>query len=141
MEVPGTLLFDHPSIGGIASMLGRELEAAGPVSASPGLDRQAMVDVVGSCAAAVLGTRVSLDAPLMEAGIDSLGASEVTRALGEALGVEVPGTLLFDHPSIGSIASMLGREVAAAGPVSASPGLHQSVFTKPETRPPQPRIA
>ena len=100
-----------------------------------------MVDVVGSCAAAVLGTRVSLDAPLMEAGIDSLGANEVTRALGEALGVEVPGTLLFDHPSIGGIASMLGREVAAAGPVSASPGLHQSVFTKPETRPPQPRIA
>ena len=84
---------------------------------------------------------VSLDAPLMEAGIDSLGASEVTRALGEALGVEVPGTLLFDHPSIGGIASMLGREVAAAGPGSAAPGLHQSVFTKPETRPPQPRIA
>jgi len=48
----------------------------------------------------VLGTEVAVDSPLMAAGIDSLGATELQKALGEELSAEIPATLLFDHPSI-----------------------------------------
>ena len=55
----------------------------------------------------VLGTEVEIDMPLMAAGIDSLGATELQRELGETLSAELPATLLFDHPSIEGIASLL----------------------------------
>ena len=46
---------------------------------------------------------VSSDAPLMEAGIDSLAASELQRGLSEQLSTEFEATLLFDHPTIEAI--------------------------------------
>ena len=51
----------------------------------------------------VLATEVVPDAPLMAAGIDSLGATELQQALCEELGTELPSTLLFDHPSLTAI--------------------------------------
>ena len=107
----------------------------------PPVQTEAVEAAVRGCVQSIIGTAVALSTPLMEAGVDSLGATELQRGLSEQLSTEFEATLLFDHPSIDGIASMLGRELEAAGPVSASPGLHQSVFTKPETRPPQPRIA
>ena len=50
-----------------------------------------------------VGTRVPSDASLMEAGIDSLAASEVVASIGAELDVELSATLLFDHPSITAI--------------------------------------
>ena len=43
----------------------------------------------------------------MEAGIDSLGATELQRALGEQLGTEFEASLLFDHPTIGAVVSFI----------------------------------
>ena len=53
----------------------------------------------------IIGTAVASSTPLMEAGIDSLGATELQRALGEHLSTEFEATLLFDHPSIDAIVS------------------------------------
>ena len=53
-----------------------------------------------ACVLEILGTEVALDTPLMAAGIDSLGATDLQRALGESLSADLPATLLFDHPSI-----------------------------------------
>eukprot|EP00854_Cymbomonas_tetramitiformis_P017252 gene17252-20526_t len=39
------------------------------------------------------------DAPLMEAGLDSLAAVEVTTMIERSLNVELPVTLVFDYPS------------------------------------------
>jgi acyl carrier protein len=50
----------------------------------------------------------------MAAGIDSLGATELQRALSEQLGTELEPTLLFDHPSAGGIVSMLVQSAAEA---------------------------
>jgi len=48
----------------------------------------------------------------MAAGIDSLGATELQRALSEQLGTELEATLLFDHPSAGGIVSLLTASVS-----------------------------
>ena len=58
-----------------------------------------------SCVQEVVGTAVASSTSLMEAGIDSLGATELQRALGERLSTEFEATLLFDHPSIEAIVS------------------------------------
>ena len=53
---------------------------------------------------------VSADAPLMEAGLDSLGAVEFRNRLASKLNdaVELNDTLLFDFPTMRQIATHLG---------------------------------
>ena len=58
-------------------------------------------------------THVQADMSFMEAGLDSLGLSELQRALGEELSTVFSATLLFDHPSIESLLSMVVLSVGA----------------------------
>ena len=62
---------------------------------------------VGISILEILGTEVEPDTPLMAAGIDSLGATELQRALSESLCAELEATLLFDHPSVDGLVSYL----------------------------------
>ena len=62
---------------------------------------------VSNCVVEVLGTAIPSDTPLMAAGIDSLGATELQRALSEQLATELEATLLFDHPSVEGIVSFV----------------------------------
>ena len=50
-------------------------------------------------------TDVATDAPLMDAGLDSLGAVELRSSLEAKLQLELPPTLVFDYPSIRDIAT------------------------------------
>ena len=79
------------------------------------VDQGRLVSTVSSCAFEVLGTKVSGDVPLMEAGVDSLAASELSGAIGKELDVELPATLLFDHPSIDGIVSLMVQELGNTG--------------------------
>ena len=65
---------------------------------------------MGECVAEILGTEVPPDTPLMAAGIDSLGATELQRALSEQFSTELEATLLFDHPSVEGIISFVIQE-------------------------------
>ena len=62
---------------------------------------------IQSCILRSLGTEVAKDMPLMMTGMDSLSATEIQRALGAALRVALPATLVFDYPSIQGIVSMM----------------------------------
>ena len=42
-------------------------------------------------------------APLMEAGLDSLAATQLVRSLSESLEVELSPTVLFDHPTVDAL--------------------------------------
>ena len=50
----------------------------------------------------------------MAAGLDSLGAVELRNALEGALGISLPGTLVFDYPSAGAILSYVTSKMPAA---------------------------
>ena len=58
-------------------------------------------------ASEVINKDVSVDAPLMDAGLDSISATELSNKISAHLNTELPPTLLFDHPSLRSIADAL----------------------------------
>jgi acyl carrier protein len=70
---------------------------------------------VAAAVAAVLGREVARDAPLMEEGLDSLGAVELRNALARQFSLELPATLTFDYPSVAAVAGFVAGGVGAAG--------------------------
>ena len=58
-------------------------------------------------ASEVINKDVSVDAPLMDAGLDSISATELSNKISAHLDTEFSPTLLFDHPSLRSIADAL----------------------------------
>ena len=51
------------------------------------------------------------DAPLMSAGLDSISGTEFTNALAKQFEVELPPTLLFDYPTIESMAGFVAQTI------------------------------
>ncbi|KAH8061319.1 hypothetical protein JL720_13428 [Aureococcus anophagefferens] len=77
---------------------------------APPLARGADPDAVAAALAFdVVGTAFGADEPMMAAGFDSLGASELAAALGKALSSAVSSTLVFDHPTLRGLAAFLGE--------------------------------
>ena len=56
------------------------------------------------------GTNISADAPLMDSSLDSIGATELSNKISAHLNTELSPTLLFDHPSLRSIADALSLD-------------------------------
>ena len=81
------------------------------VSAMP-VEIEAVEGAVRGCVQSIIGTAVVSSTPLMEAGVDSLGATELQRGLSEQLSTEFEATLLFDHPSIDSIVGAYSSAMA-----------------------------
>ena len=78
-------------------------------------------------AKAVIGTDVGLDEPLLDAGLDSLGAVEFRNAVEGRTGVKLPVTAVFDYPTIKAMADFLSSQVGApptVKPEAASPFVH-----------------
>ena len=50
---------------------------------------------------------VAADQPLMEAGLDSLGAVELRNALKAVFGAELPPTMAIDYPTPAAMAQFL----------------------------------
>ena len=75
-------------------------------------ERQADVQArVATTVQSVLGFAPAPEQPLMEAGLDSLGAVELRNALGSRFGIpDLPATLTFDYPYISALASFISGE-------------------------------
>jgi acyl carrier protein len=75
-----------------------------------------LLEELTAIAAEVTGTTIAADAPLMDSGLDSIGATELSNTISAHLNTELSPTLLFDHPSLRSIADALsvGQETEEA---------------------------
>ncbi|PNV30995.1 hypothetical protein C1708_00390 [Streptomyces sp. DH-12] len=60
--------------------------------------------------------------PFLEAGFDSLTALDLRNRLARATGLDLPGTLLFLHPTPADLAAFLDAELAGDGSTAARPG-------------------
>ena len=52
---------------------------------------------------------MAADAPFMSAGLDSISGTEFTNTLAQQFEVELPPTLLFDYPTIESMAGFIAE--------------------------------
>jgi len=82
----------------------------------------AIQKMVSELAGEVMGRgAVPADEPLMDAGMDSLGAVEFRNALAAKMGgMSLPDTMMFDFPTVGSIAQFLAEQIAESGAGAAS---------------------
>ena len=79
-----------------------------PAAAKAGTrSRDVLLEELTRIAAEVTGTNISTDAPLMDSGLDSIGTTELSNKISAHLNTELSPTLLFDHPSLRSIADAL----------------------------------
>ncbi|CAM5658265.1 SDR family NAD(P)-dependent oxidoreductase OS=Streptomyces tendae OX=1932 GN=GUR47_30605 PE=4 SV=1 [Streptomyces tendae] len=90
-----------------------------------GTERESLVlDLVRAEAAGVTGRpgphAISPDQAFQEAGFDSLAAVQLRNRLTAATGLNLPGTLVFDHPTPRDVAGhLLGRLAPSGADVSA----------------------
>ena len=78
----------------------------GAPSASP-VGSASVHMAVQEAVVAVVGHEVGDDEPLMAAGVDSLGAVELSSSLSQSLGAQLPGTLVFDYPTASALTTYL----------------------------------
>lgn len=53
----------------------------------------------------------SVDTPLMEAGLDSLGSVELRNSLATRFSIDLPATITLDYPSIAALAGYIATLV------------------------------
>lgn len=54
----------------------------------------------------------SMDQPLHELGIDSIGAVELRNSLSSTLGIKLPATAMFDYPTVGAMIGYVNSTIA-----------------------------
>ena len=69
--------------------------------------RDSLIQELTAITATIIGSAVSANAPLMSAGLDSIATTELSALMSERFSTELPQTLLFDHPSLQSVADFL----------------------------------
>ena len=77
------------------------------LQSSAGSDFVKVQGNVSRLVAKQIGHDVPTDAPLLEAGLDSLGAIELRTALSSSFGLDLPATVIFDHPTIAALTSYI----------------------------------
>ena len=60
----------------------------------------------------LLGAAFPDDQPLLEAGLDSLGALELQSSVGQAFHMQLPATTIFDHPTVHALSKYVYTQVA-----------------------------
>ena len=81
-----------------------------------------LVAVIQDCCKDLIGTVPKEKDPLMSAGFDSLSSNDLVKKLGIEFEMDMPSTLLFDHPTVGGIADYLLEALPdLPAPVAAAP--------------------
>lgn len=110
VDLPATVAFDYPTPSALAaqilSLAAPAAAAADPVQLDAGA-RGSVEQRIAAIVRDIVGDSVGLDDPLMQAGLDSLGATELQRTISTQFQINVPATLAFDYPSVKALAEFV----------------------------------
>lgn len=129
LQLPGTLVFDYPTVDALVAFIYPQLASERvAISLKPAVDIQdvlaAVVDVLKRAGGI---EEVPPDAPLMALGLDSLSAVELRQELSRSFDIQLPSTLIFDHPTAIAVATHIQEQLNVAeghsGPATRSAGL------------------
>ncbi len=94
-------------------------------ASAPAVDLDEVRGLVHSMAAELLGEgQILADGQFPAGGFDSLSAVELSNMLSQSLAIDLPGTLVFDYPSVNAIAGLVVSKMA---PPPRSPGTVNAV--------------
>ena len=69
-------------------------------------------EAIAGIVAGILGMSVDSERPLMEAGLDSLGAVDLRNALIAGFGLDLPANATFDFPTVAAMAQHIAVHTA-----------------------------
>ena len=81
---------------------------------------QDVLVVIRDVAQEVTGAEVDTSTPLMSAGVDSLLAVEFTNAIAARFSMDLAPTVLFDHPTVESLAKFVSSELQSNEMISTT---------------------
>jgi thioesterase domain-containing protein/NAD(P)-dependent dehydrogenase (short-subunit alcohol dehydrogenase family)/acyl carrier protein len=84
--------------------------------AAKDLSPEGILAFVKAVAEESMGGIVEVEKPLSESGMDSLSAVEFRNRLVIEYGVQLPNTLMFDHPTVASVAAYIAANVSGDAP-------------------------
>lgn len=95
--------------------IGLCVQAHDGVGAESGAQRELISSQVLVTIRKLLGRNVEPHTPLMEAGLDSLGAVELRSSLAISFDTELPATLAYDYPTAAALSDFIASQIVAAG--------------------------
>ena len=132
VDLPPTIAIDHPTTAALSAFISSRASATTSATSAAGstsgaapditavtLREGSVRDAVQAAVADIMGGGamvIEAGQPLMEAGLDSLGAVELRNALQSRFGVQLPATIVVDHPSINALSAFLCTIMASAAP-------------------------
>lgn len=81
--------------------------------------------------ASIVEAPVAPSAPLMSSGLDSLGAVELRRELAAISGLDLPATLVFDYPTIESMAEFITSQLPSPAPQALASSARSALSARP----------
>jgi acyl transferase domain-containing protein/NADPH:quinone reductase-like Zn-dependent oxidoreductase/acyl carrier protein/NAD(P)-dependent dehydrogenase (short-subunit alcohol dehydrogenase family) len=100
--------------------------------ATSGRSLESIAMLVSETVRRVLGSEVSSDQPLMQTGMDSLGAVELRNALNSAFAVDLPPTVTFDYPTIAALAGFISENLPTTSTTTAEAAGQEDVYRSEE---------
>lgn len=109
--------------------IGAPFKQAKSTDTDPSAIKEQVHAQVSAAIVQVLGSSIPDNEPLMSAGLDSLGSVEFVNVLTQKLGISLPGTLVFDYPSVAAVTGHLAAQVLKSALAAAA-----AVATEEESR-------
>ncbi len=104
------------SVGGQSNALVASLAGGVATARAPALSHEAVSAQVQTALQSIIGESVGLEEPLMSAGLDSLGSVEFANVLSRRFGMQMPGTLVFDYPTVNAVSAYLHSKLQVLSP-------------------------
>jgi 3-oxoacyl-(acyl-carrier-protein) synthase/acyl carrier protein len=76
------------------------------------VQKEGTADLVSALVASVIGESIEVNAPLMDSGLDSLGAVELRNSLAASFALPLPATVVFDYPTIEALSKYISNKTS-----------------------------